>query len=92
MAQNSEAVLSEIRYTRADFTALRAYLNRIPVGEIRQRYYTEYDLEILKCASDADLRQRIEDMRERLVYSATIVNPVSYTHLDVYKRQRWRIP
>lgn len=75
MAQNSEAVLSEIRYTRADFTALRAYLNRIPVGEIRQRYYTEYDLEILKCASDADLRQRIEDMRERLVYSATIVNP-----------------
>ena len=77
MAQNSEALLPEIRYTRADFAALRAYLNRITLNQISDRYYTDDDRERIGCLTDADLRARLDGLRERLIVSATLSN----THL-----------
>ena len=75
MAQNSEVVLPEIRFTRTDFTALRAFLNRMPIAQIADLYYTDYERERIGCETMEDLRQRIEDMRERLIYSLSVVNP-----------------
>ena len=75
MSQNVEVLLPEIRYTRADFTALRAFLNRMPVSQIADLYYTDYDREMIGCETETQLRYRIEEMRERLIYSASIVNP-----------------
>ena len=77
MAQNSEALLPEIRYTRADFAALRAYLNRITLNQISDRYYTDDDRERIGCLTDTDLRARLDGLHERLIVSATLSN----THL-----------
>ena len=75
MAQNSEVVLPEIRFTRTDFTALRAFLNRMPIARIADLYYTDYERERIGCETVDDLRQRIEDLRERLIHSLAVANP-----------------
>lgn len=75
MSQNTDVALPELRYTRADFTALRAYLNRMAIGQIADLYYTEYDREVLGCPTEADLRTRIEALRERLIFTAQTQNP-----------------
>lgn len=76
MSQTTDVLLSTVRYTRADFTALRANLNRLPIAQIAGLYYTEDDLELLGCQTDARLLKRIEDMRDRLIQSATDANPL----------------
>ena len=55
MAQNTCIAHDIPRYTRADFTALRASLNKLSIVFIAQNYYTEEDLEALGCATPADL-------------------------------------
>lgn len=85
MAQHTDVLLPTLRYTRTDFTALRAYLNRLPVGQISSLYYTEEDLEALGCPTASLLAARIEDLLERLVLRATEHNP----HLaDLLKNAR----
>ena len=56
MAQNLAVTTPVLRWTRADFTALRAYLNRLPVERIESLYYTEDDLFDLGIESASDLR------------------------------------
>ena len=58
MAQNDFIELPVTRYTRVDFTALRAHLNRIPLERITHLYYTEDDRDVLGIGTAAGLRQR----------------------------------
>ena len=70
MAQNDLIELPSVRYTRADFTALRAHLNRISLERIADLYYTEDDRDRLGIATAADLRRRLDVMRDQLVQRA----------------------
>ena len=75
MAQHNDIETPIVRYTRADFTALRAYLNRIALERILDLYYTEDDQERLDLHSTSDLRLRLDGMRDQLVYRACDANP-----------------
>jgi site-specific recombinase XerD len=75
MAQNDFVAISVVRYTRADFTALRAYLNRLPLERIIDLYYNEEDRDRLGLKSAGDLRDRLDAMRDQLVQRACDANP-----------------
>ena len=75
MAQHSEVLRPDMQFTRVDFTALRAWLNRLPLQQISALYYHEDDLVALDCASDSKLQQRLEELRDRLVERAITHNP-----------------
>lgn len=90
MAQHTEIALPQIRYTRADFAALRAHLQRIPLDRIGGLYYTEDDLEALGCSDEARLRERLETLRDRLVLDAAQTNPYLADTLHNARRSgRW---
>jgi integrase len=85
MAQNNDVHLAPTRYTRTDFTALRAYLNRLPVSQISDLYYPEDELVALGCTTTPQLAARLETLLENLVRRATEHNP----HLaDLLKNAR----
>ena len=75
MSQNSDVLLPTTRYTRADFTALRAHLNRLPAHQISSLYYAEDDLEDLGCSTPNALLARLEGLRDRLILRASEKNP-----------------
>lgn len=75
MAQNFDILLSTQHYTRADFTALRAWLNKLTLNQISSLYYTEDDLEALGCQTESQLQVRLEELRDRLIQRATDNNP-----------------
>ena len=75
MSQNSDIALPTTRYTRTDFTALRAHLNRLPVTQISSLYYSEDDLEELGCSTPSALLARLEGLRDRLILRASEKNP-----------------
>ena len=75
MSQNSDILLPTTRYTRADFTALRAHLNRLPAHQISSLYYAEDDLEELGCSTPSALLARLEGLRDRLILRASEKNP-----------------
>lgn len=70
MAQHTEVLLPERHFTRVDFTALRAWLNRLPLSQIASLYYQEDDLLALDCATDRKLQNRLEELRDRLIEHA----------------------
>lgn len=88
MAQHTEVLLPTLRYTRTDFTALRAYFNRIPLGQIRAHYYSEDDLSELDCSTDSQLTARLEELQERLVLRASDSNPHLAELLKTARRSR----
>jgi site-specific recombinase XerD len=75
VAQNDFVAIPAVRYTRADFTALRAHLNNIPLERIAGLYYTEDDRDRLGIAHASDLRNRLDIMRDQLVQRACDTNP-----------------
>ncbi|HLO63585.1 MAG TPA: phage integrase family protein [Azonexus sp.] len=75
MAQHAEVLLPARHFTRVDFTALRAWLNRLPVHQISALYYHEDDLLALNCSTDAQLQNRLEELRDRLIELAIEHNP-----------------
>lgn len=75
MAQNTIVARALPRYTRADFAALRAWLNKLPLARIAALYYTEDDLELLGCATPGALEARLELMRDHLIARASLANP-----------------
>lgn len=75
MAQNTEIALQQVRYTRADFTSLRAWLNKLPLRQIRNLYYHEDDLAELGCETDAGLMTRLNELRDQLIARAADTNP-----------------
>ncbi|TYC52931.1 integrase [Zoogloea oleivorans] len=90
MAQNIDVASAIPRYTRADFTALRASLNKLPIAFIASNYYTEEDLEALGCETLAGLQDRLDAMRDHLVERASVANPHSAEGLrNARKSARW---
>lgn len=92
MPQTSDILLANTceRYTRADFTALRAYLNRLPLARIAELYYSEDDLEVLNCLTAKALQARLEDLRDGLVQRACDLNPHAAEGLrEARKRHVW---
>lgn len=70
MAQNSDVILKPHTYTRADFAALRAWVQRIPVERIASIYYAE-DAPQLKDGLEIFLTR----MRHDLIERAIVFNP-----------------
>ena len=90
MAQNNDVSLPVVRYTRADFAALRAVMNKVPMAHILDRYYCEDDRDLLKLAEVGDLKQRMDAMRDFLIQRATDTNPHLATFLqDARKTSIW---
>ena len=75
MAQNTHIALPVNRYSRADFTSLRALMNRVPLSTILNLYYCEDDRELLGLHSSSDLKARLEDMRDNLIQRASDTHP-----------------
>lgn len=86
MAQNTDVLIPSEHYTRADFTALRAWLNRLPLARIASLYYTEDDLEAVGCQTPEDLQQRLERLRDTLLQRATDSNPHAAEGLRAARR------
>jgi integrase len=90
MAQNNRVEQPVPRYTRADFAALRAWLNRLPLARIAALYYTEDDLEALGCEMPAQFERRLEAMRDHLIARASLRNPLLAEGLAQARRSaRW---
>ncbi|NHZ99079.1 phage integrase family protein [Massilia sp. CCM 8734] len=70
MAQNTNVVLPELRYTRSDFTALRAYCLKLPIGRIGDLYYSDDSPQI-----EYGLERYLVEMRDALVERAIEINP-----------------
>lgn len=75
MAQNTVVERALPRYTRADFAALRGWLNKLPVERLAALYYTEDDLEALGCTAPGALEARLALMRDHLIERASLANP-----------------
>ncbi|MDD3352840.1 phage integrase family protein [Zoogloea sp.] len=90
MAQNLDVARPQRHYTRADFTALRAWLNKLPLARIATLYYSEDDLDILGCGSPAALGARLDDLRDQLIERASLANPhVAEALAQARRSQRW---
>lgn len=72
MAQNLDIALSAKTYTRQDFTALRAFVQRIPLERIRDLYY--YD-DAPQINYPGGLERFLLDMRDDLITRALSANP-----------------
>ncbi len=79
MAQHNNVLNPQPHYTRADFIALRAWLNRLPITLIAERYYIEDDLVALNCPTVGDLQARLENLRDGLIQRALDHNPTTRT-------------
>ncbi|MBS0554613.1 MAG: integrase, partial [Proteobacteria bacterium] len=75
MAQNTVVERALPRYTRADFAALRGWLNKLPVERLAALYYTEDDLAALGCTTPGALEARLTLMRDHLIERASLTNP-----------------
>ena len=73
MSQNLDVALEPLAYTRIDFTALRAYLLRIPTPEIAALYYSPEAPQVLY-----GLDQFLKEMRNELVERSVITHPHFY--------------
>lgn len=90
MAQNNNIAMPVKRYTRADFTALRAYLSKIPVDRIQDLYYHEDDLAAMGCESVHDLERWLDDMCVEMSHRAQLANPHLAAILsDARLRRSW---
>lgn len=75
MSQHAKAINEVPQYTRVDFTAMRAYLNRIETAQILRLYYNEDDLEDRGIEGTTGLRSYLELMRDDLISRLTDSNP-----------------
>ncbi len=70
MTQHTDIVLEEIAYTRADFAAMRAYAQRIPIQVIANSYYSEGSPQL-----EIGVERFLIDMRNDLIERAIEHNP-----------------
>ena len=70
MTQHTDIVLEEIAYTRADFAAMRAYAQRIPIQVIANSYYSEDSPQL-----EIGVERFLIDMRNDLIERAIEHNP-----------------
>lgn len=90
MAQHNRVAADTPRYTRADFTALRFRLNRIPTEHILSRVYDEDALHAAGIETSAQLEARLDAMRDHLVERVCLSNPyLSASLADARRFNRW---
>lgn len=90
MAQHNQVATTVIRYTRADFTALRFRLNRIPTAQILERVYDDEALAQAGIGTPAQLEARLDAMRDHLVERVCLSNPyLSASLADARRFNRW---
>ncbi|SPK77373.1 Integrase/recombinase XerD (plasmid) [Cupriavidus taiwanensis] len=90
MAQHNLVAADTPRYTRADFTALRFRLNRIPTEQILARVYDEDALHAAGIDTAAQLEARLDAMRDHLVERVCLSNPyLSASLADARRFNRW---
>ncbi|WP_354673984.1 phage integrase family protein [Cupriavidus alkaliphilus] len=90
MAQHNRVAADTPRYTRADFTALRFRLNRIPTAHILSRVYDEEALQAAGIETPAQLEAWLDAMRDHLVERVCLSNPyLSASLADARRFNRW---
>lgn len=90
MAQNAFVEKPVVRYTRTDFTALRAKLNHLPLTLIARQYYSEDLLDELNCATPEALNKRLTGLCTQLVARLQTKNPALAGILETsVKSNRW---
>jgi len=72
MAQNNDVSLPQLKYDRGDYTALRAYILKIPLQRIADLYYSEDSPQIQQ-----GLERWLLDMRANLIERAIEHNPAA---------------
>lgn len=70
MAQHADIALPSLTFTRADFTALRAWVQRIPIDRIAKLYYTDDAPQVHN-----GLEKHLTAMRHDLIERASVANP-----------------
>lgn len=70
MAQNTDILLPALSYTRADYTALRAFVLKLPMQRIADLYYSEDSPQVAQ-----GLERFLTSMRDHLVERAIGHNP-----------------
>ncbi|MCY1274693.1 Tyrosine recombinase XerC [compost metagenome] len=90
MAQHNHVAVPVVRFTRADFTALRFRLNRIPTAQILERVYDEDALAAAGIETAAQLEAWLDAMRDHLVERVCLSNPyLSASLADARRFNRW---
>jgi len=72
MAQNNDVSLPQLTYDRGDYTALRAYVLKIPLKRIADLYYSEDSPQL-----EQGLERWLLDMRANLIERAIEHNPAA---------------
>jgi site-specific recombinase XerD len=70
MAQHSNVHMSPVRYSRTDFTALRAWIQRTPPDKIAKLYYSDDAPQVVH-----GLEKFLTAMRQELIERAIVANP-----------------
>ncbi|MBK3780036.1 tyrosine-type recombinase/integrase [Paraburkholderia aspalathi] len=90
MAQHTSVAAPVRHYTRADFTALRFRLNRVPTSHILNKVYHEDALLANNIETPAQLESWLDEMRDHLVERLCLSNPYLSDQLaDARKFNRW---
>jgi site-specific recombinase XerD len=71
MAQHSKVDQAPFSYSRADFAALRAWVQRVPVNKIAETYYSDDAPQVAR-----DLEKFLVHMRSDLIDRAILANPL----------------
>ena len=93
MAQNTNIVIPPVAYNRTDYTALRAYVQKLPIQRIADLYYQEDSPQV-----QYGLERFLIRMRDDLVDRAIGHNPaladicLLYTSPSPRDRTRSRMP
>jgi len=90
MAQHNQVAAPVRHYTRADFTALRFRLNRVPTSHILANIYHEDALLANGIETPAQLESWLDGLRDQLVERVCLSNPYLSEQLaDARKFNRW---
>lgn len=81
MAQHSDIILPTLAYTRADYTALRAFCMKIPLDVIADRYYSHDSPQL-----ESGLERYLIAMRDALIERASVNNPLLAENLKSARR------
>lgn len=78
------------RYTRVDFAALRARLQKVPTETVIRLYYSDDALDAIKCQTPALLEGRLDELRERMATRLERQSPALAALLaDARKHKTW---
>jgi integrase len=86
MTQHNEVLHPLIRYTRSDFTALRAWLQGIPLEAMFGRYFPADDERFPK--GEPDLERWLTSMRDDLIARLIDSNPKIAESLEYFRQRK----